>query len=170
MSSDKPDSFDPRLDFFLKVLRAFHHCRLETVLLGNAAAMIHGAPVTTKDADFLFRDTPINRKKLKRVAAELEVSISQPFFPASEVFRLEGGVFDVDLMPSLPGHRFESFRSKAVEVEIGPHRIRVAPLELIIQLKEKANRPKDRAVLPVLRNTLKILKEMQRRKPPPPGV
>lgn len=167
MSSDQTAGFDPRLDFFTRVLEAFHFCHLETVLVGNAAAMIHGAPVMTKDADFLFRDAPVNRKKLKKVAALLGVSLSQPFMPASEVFRMEGGIFDVDLMPSLPGYRFESVRAKAEEIDIGTHKIKAAPLELIIELKTKANRPKDRAVLPVLRNTLKVLNEMRKRTPPP---
>ena len=35
------------------------------VMVGNAAAAIQGAPVTTVDIDFLFRKTPVNVKKLK---------------------------------------------------------------------------------------------------------
>jgi len=41
---------------------------LEAVMIGNAAAALHGAPVTTLDFDFLFRKTPGNLRKLKAVA------------------------------------------------------------------------------------------------------
>jgi hypothetical protein len=43
---------------------------LEAVLIGNAAAALQGAPVTTVDFDFFFRKTPANLKKLKRIAAD----------------------------------------------------------------------------------------------------
>jgi hypothetical protein len=39
-----------------------------SVLVGNAAAAIQGAPGTTLDYDFMFRHTPLNMKKLKKVA------------------------------------------------------------------------------------------------------
>jgi hypothetical protein len=37
---------------------------LEAVLIGNAAAALQGAPVTTVDFDLLFRRTPANVRKL----------------------------------------------------------------------------------------------------------
>jgi hypothetical protein len=50
---------EPLLNRVAKVL-AEH--RLETVMIGNAAAALHGAPVTTLDIDFMFRKTPANLK------------------------------------------------------------------------------------------------------------
>ncbi len=44
---------------------------LEAILIGNAAAALQGAPVTTLDIDFLFRKTPKNVAKLKSVAKAL---------------------------------------------------------------------------------------------------
>jgi hypothetical protein len=43
---------------------------LEAIMIGNAAAALHGAPVTTLDFDFLFRKTPGNLRKLKAVGQE----------------------------------------------------------------------------------------------------
>jgi hypothetical protein len=34
-------------------------------MVGNAAAALHGAPVTTLDIDFMFRKNPTNMRKLK---------------------------------------------------------------------------------------------------------
>jgi hypothetical protein len=45
---------------------------LDPVLIGNAAAALQGAPVTTVDFDFLFCRTPANVWKLRAIAAELE--------------------------------------------------------------------------------------------------
>jgi hypothetical protein len=46
-----------------KIARTFAEHHLEAVMVGNAAAALHGAPVTTLDVDFMFRKTPTNLKK-----------------------------------------------------------------------------------------------------------
>ena len=61
------------------LLAAVHDVHLEVVLIGNAAAAMHGAPVTTLDFDFMFRETAANLGKLKRVAAQLNATILRPF-------------------------------------------------------------------------------------------
>ena len=70
----------------VRLLKAFDAARLETVLIGNAAAAIHGAPVTTLDFDFMFRATPTNLRKLKAVAAALGAVILRPYYPVSNLF------------------------------------------------------------------------------------
>jgi hypothetical protein len=54
-----------------KIAQALEKHGLEAVLIGNAAAALQGAPVTTVDFDFFFRKTPANLNKLKRIAADL---------------------------------------------------------------------------------------------------
>ena len=39
------------------ILQALYEVRMEVVLIGNAAAAIQGAPVTTVAFDFMFRPT-----------------------------------------------------------------------------------------------------------------
>jgi hypothetical protein len=58
------------------------------VLIGNAAAAILGAPVTTPDFDFMFRDTPTTMRKLKGVASILDAVILRPFYPVSKLYRM----------------------------------------------------------------------------------
>ena len=52
--------------------------RLEAVLIGNAAAALHGAPVTTLDLDFMFRKTPANLTKLRGFADDLGAIVLRP--------------------------------------------------------------------------------------------
>jgi hypothetical protein len=47
------------------IAKALHKARLETIMVGNSAAALHGAPVTTVDIDFMFRKTPANLRKLR---------------------------------------------------------------------------------------------------------
>ena len=71
-----------------RIAETLQDCRLEAILVGNAGAALQGAPVTTLDFDFMFRKTPLNLKKLKKVAIVLGMSSSQPYYPASDLYRL----------------------------------------------------------------------------------
>lgn len=141
-----------------KVLDAILAEKLEAVLIGNAAAAIHGAPVTTLDFDFMFRDTPVNKRKLKAVADRLDAVILRPFYPVSKLYRMvddEAGL-QLDFMPVIHGVRsFASLRSRAVGVTVAGRGLLVASLDDIIKSKRAAGRDRDRAVLDVLERTLR---------------
>ena len=66
-----------------RIARMLEEHGLEAVLIGNAAAALHGAPVTTVDFDFMFRKSPANLRKLKALAKALDVVILRPYCPAS---------------------------------------------------------------------------------------
>ncbi len=138
------------------ITRTFQDCHLEAILVGNAAAALQGAPVTTLDFDFMFRKTPTNLKKLKKVAAALSMSFSQPYYPASDLYRLvqkETGI-QLDFMSRLHGVKsFESLRSRASEVYFGKASVLVADLRDIIRSKRALGRAKDLAVLDILEKT-----------------
>src|SRR4051812_16093934 len=100
--------------------------RLEAVMVGNAAAALHGAPVTTLDVDFMFRKTPANMKKLKAIAREFAAEIFQPYYPASALFRLmnDDQGLQLDFMSVLHGVRsFEGLRSRATRIQFGEHEL-----------------------------------------------
>ena len=139
------------------VLQAMQKHSLEAILIGNAAAAIHGAPVTTLDFDFMFRDTPTNMRKLKAVAKELKAVILRPYYPVSKLYRMvddEQGL-QVDFMPVIDGVKsFESLRSRAKTVEVENSPLLLASLSDIIKSKKSASRPRDLAVMEVLERTL----------------
>jgi hypothetical protein len=132
--------------------------RLDAVLIGNAAAALQGSPVTTVDLDFLFRKTPGNLRKVRRLADDLDAVVFLPYYPASELYRVvrDRDGLQLDFMAKIDGIRsFEGLRARATATRFGKHELLVAALEDIIRSKQAANRPQDRAVLPVLRRTLR---------------
>ena len=139
-----------------EVGRRLHEANLEAVLIGNAAAALHGAPVTTVDFDFLFRKTARNLAKLKAVARGLGATILRPYYPASDLFRVvrDDDGLQVDFMGTIHGLRsFEGVRDRATSVDLGGTTILVASLADVIKSKRAARRPRDLAVLPILEAT-----------------
>jgi predicted nucleotidyltransferase len=147
-----------------RIVGALSRHGLEAVLIGNAGAALQGAPVTTVDFDFMFRKTATNMRKLKAVATELGASLYRPFHPASNMYRLVNDDIglQVDFLVAAHGIRsFESLWSRSVTVELDSGPLRVAALRDIIRSKAAANRPRDRAVLPVLKATLDERKKQE---------
>jgi hypothetical protein len=137
--------------------RALDHAKLEAILIGNAAAALHGAPVTTIDFDFFFRKTPRNLQKLKAVAKDLQAVLLRPYYPISDLYRLvrEDDGLQADFMGTIDGVRsFESLRANSDQVDFAGHRLLVASLAAVVQSKRAAGRPRDKAVLDILKKTL----------------
>jgi predicted nucleotidyltransferase len=140
----------------VRVLAALRDRKLEAVLIGNAAAALHGAPVTTLDFDFLFRETTTNLTKLKQVAKDCDAMILRPFYPVSKLYRVVNDDLGLqaDFMPMIHGIRsFEGVRARATQRMIGGFPLIVASLDDIIASKKAAGRERDLAVLPVLEQT-----------------
>jgi hypothetical protein len=132
--------------------------RLDAVLIGNAAAALQGSPVTTLDLDFMFLKTPTNLRKLKGLARDLGATVLRPYYPVSDLFRVsrDADGLQLDFMARIDGIRsFRSLRSRSTPVTFADHVLLVASLQDIIKSKTAAGRPQDRAVLPVLKETLR---------------
>lgn len=139
------------------VARLLAKHRLEAVLIGNAAAALQGSPVTTLDLDFMFRKTRLNLGKLKRLADDVDAVVLQPYYPASGLYRVvrDRDGLQLDFMAKVDGIRsFAALRARASRVPFGRHALLVAHLSDIIRSKKAADRPQDRAILPILRKTL----------------
>lgn len=140
-----------------EVGRALAAAGLEAVLIGNAAAALHGAPVTTVDFDFLFRPTPRNLAKLKSAARRLRATILRPYYPVSSLYRVvrDDDGLQVDFMGAIHGVRsYEGLRDRAARMDLRGIPLLVASLPDIIKSKRAAGRARDRAVLEILEMTL----------------
>ena len=142
--------------FLAEIARHLHELHFDVVLIGNAAAALQGAPVTTVDFDFMFRKTAVNLRKLKALAARLGATVLRPYYPASDMFRVvrDDDGLQLDFMATIHGVRsFAGLRGRARPIEIGGTALLVASLGDIIKSKKAARRPRDLAVLESLEKT-----------------
>ena len=136
-----------------EVARQLRAVDFEAVLIGNAAAALQGAPVTTIDFDFLFRKTPRNLAKMKALAKALGATILRPYYPAADLYRIvrDDDGLQVDLMVTIHGLRsFAGVRDRATLMEIGGAPLLVASMDDVIKSKRAAKRPRDLAVMETL--------------------
>ena len=145
------------------------------VLIGGLAAVLHGSPLLTLDADLCPLRTPDNLDRLAAALADLDARIRTPdtgegvrfprdarFLANIEVLNLVTRVGDVDLSFTPSGTRgFDDLAPRAILMPIHGVSVPVARLEDVIRSKEAANRPKDRRTLPLLRELLEELRKRQ---------
>jgi hypothetical protein len=151
-----------------RILEVLHRNKVAYILIGGLAAVYHGSPFPTEDADI----TPeMDRRNLDRLAAalrELNARIRTDSEPSGLPFRCDGealaaaktwnlatdaGDLDVTFKPSgTSGYR--DLRRDATEAQLYGVSVRIASLGDVIRSKQAANRPKDQRTLPTLREML----------------
>jgi hypothetical protein len=92
------------------------------------------------------------------IAADLGATLYTPFYPGSKVLRMmnDDETLQIDFMDEVSGIRsFEGVRKRSQRVSVGDATICLAGLADIIKMKKATNRPRDRAVLEILREPLK---------------
>lgn len=129
---------------------------VEFLIVGLAAAALQGAPAITQDVDLWFRDLsdPNLHNALRKVGATIiPASIDNP-----PLF-VGGGAELFDIVTHMHGlQTFAEEMRNAIQFEIGHTTVPVLSLERIIVSKKATNRPKDRAILPALEDTLAVLR------------
>jgi hypothetical protein len=148
-----------------RIASAMNEVKLEAVMIGNAAAAIQGAPLTTLDIDFMIREIPGNIDKLKTLAAKLDAELidaASPMTTLRSVENADDGIY-LDFVTTADGIRcFESLRSRSVKVVFDGNPLLIADLRDIIASKRAARRAKDRAVMELLEQTLDEKKRQEK--------
>jgi hypothetical protein len=150
---------------YAEILRLLATNDVEFIVVGMTAGILHGAPVTTVDLDIVHRRSPDNITRLLRVLGEIEAIYRhdhrrlrpQESHLASPGHQLLTTIYgDLDCLGSIADEKsYEALLGSTVEMDVAEGlSIRVLTLPALIALKEHANRPKDLAVLPILRATL----------------
>ena len=138
---------------------------MDFIVVGGVAAVLEGAPISTFDLDIVYSLDEANITDLLGVLDALDAVYVDPggrrIRPTAE--RLRGGGHHLlrtkfgrlDVMGSVgDGLGYSDLVSKSRVRTIHGLEIHVLTLEALITTKESANRPKDRAVLDLLRETL----------------
>lgn len=162
-----------------EIIATLNRHRVRYVVIGGLAAVLHGSPLRTDDADICPARCQDNLDRLARALAELDARIALPDDPRGVPFPQEGaflgrvqtwnlitrcGRLDLTFRPSGTGG-YDDLKRRAVHFDLGEGLVApVASLLDVIRSKEAASRDKDRRALPVLRQLLERL-ERQRRDP-----
>lgn len=142
--------------FLTDLAAGLRNTRLEAIVVGNMASILNGAPVLTQDVDLLVRATKLNLKKLKLFATFMGGIGPEPITGLTSTERIYGALVPIDIFyDQLAGRlKFASVRSRAHSEIVGHEVLIVASLADVIKSKAAAGRQKDKAVLPILRDTL----------------
>lgn len=138
------------------------------VLIGGLAAVLHGAPHVTTDVDVVPEEAKRNLERLSAALEELGARIrvtgephGVPFDHSGESlarvrsWNLQTDLGDLDLTFEPSGTSgYDDLTRDAVDMEVRGISVPVASLADVIRSKEAAGRPRDRAVLPALRELL----------------
>jgi hypothetical protein len=134
---------------------------VEFIVVGGAAAVLHGAPITTEDLDIVHRRTPGNVSRLQNLLQELDAHVrelaNRRLVPQESALLGEGHVLlstrlgPLDCLGTLiDGRGFEELLSHSDSFADEGAEFRVMDLSTLIDIKTKTGRAKDRLMLPVL--------------------
>lgn len=155
-------AFDP-----LRLLQTLTEHKVEFVVIGGFAAWALGVPVVTSDVDIIYAQTPDNVERLLGALQARSAIYRDPMGRTIEpdlqkLGSTQGGGHhllqtdsgDLDVLRESSGFDYARLEREAIWLEVEDLRICFAPLHLLIEMKSIANRPKDRAVLPLLQSAL----------------
>lgn len=152
-------------------------CRndVEFIVVGGLAALLNGAPIYSYDLDVVYSQDPRNIERILKWIEEVDAIFRiQPArrLRPNETHLRAGGHLNlltcygqVDLLARVGRNlSFADLFPHSNEMEFAERAgIRVLNLEKIIEIKEQLGTDKDKAALPILRQTLRELKSRNQR-------
>ena len=148
----------PISDAELRILAALVEAKLEFMIVGLSAAALQGAPVVTEDVDLWFKN--LGEPRMVRAIRAAGATCVPPY-ELNPPMLVGDHAQPFDLVINMSGlGDYDDELENTVEIVLSDFTVRVLSLERIIVSKTAANRPKDRLVLPVLRNTLAAAREL----------
>ena len=142
---------------------------IDFILVGGVAALAHGAPLHTDDLDIVYSPTPENIDRLLDFLDAIHARYRDPAgrhivadagkLADVKVNLLQTDLGHLDLLQSVgDGLDFQKLLRSCKEIEIAGQVVRVMDLESLVESKRFADRPKDRAALPVLSQLLEVVR------------
>jgi hypothetical protein len=152
----------PRTADLEALLDRLSEAGVEFIIVGGAAAVLHGAPVTTQDLDIVHERSPANVARLLGVLERLD-AVFRPV-TAGPLRRptaaLLAGTGQLNLSTSLgpldplgalhDGKGYEELVAHTEQISDGALTLRVLDLPTLIAVKASTGRAKDKLVVPIL--------------------
>ena len=158
MPSNRPE--------FFGILRTLVDHDVEFIIVGGVCAVLQGAPITTFDLDIVHCRSDENIGRLLRALDGLDAVFRQQprrrLFPQTSHLTgpghhlLSTRLGNLDVLGTIgDGQDYATLLPDTHEFVVREMLLRVLDLARLIQIKTFTNRPRDRAVLPTLVQTLK---------------
>ena len=159
---------------FLETLNVLHDHRVDFVIVGGVAAVLHGGSRVTFDLDVVPSLRPESWQSAVDLLWELGARprIPEPLERIRDVeqvrrwrrekgmlalnFRTSDGSTEVDLLVG-ESDAFDELKQRAIEVKVDRRTFFVASIDDLISIKQRAGRPQDLLDITELRNIRKRL-------------
>ncbi len=153
-----------------EVLEGLLEARVDFILVGGLAAVIQGAPVTTMDVDIVHSQSQDNiarllsfLKSVDAIHRRLDDKLIEPKerdLSGKGHVLLTTRIGPLDVLAVIEGGRsYEDLVKHTVEIDFRGHTLRVLDLKTLIELRKTSTDPRDKQRIPVLKETLRQLKE-----------
>ena len=156
---------------FEEILKKLVAAKVEFVVIGGIAAVVHGSSYQTSDLDIAYRRTKENIKRFapllkgiharpRNLPAGISAVVDEKSLSFGTNFTLETDLGNLDLLAEVSGlGTYEKVSERAEPLDLYGLKIRVLSLDGLILAKQAAGRPKDLLHLKELR----ALGEMKRK-------
>ncbi len=142
------------------LLKTLLESKIDFVLIGGYAAVVHGSSQVTQDVDICavmtdgqleeLRSTLKNFKPVHRMNPNFQPSLLDVPKPGQKMnniyLRTDLGILDI-LETVEPVGDFKRVKEHAIEISLFGHKCKVISLDDLIAVKKSMTRPKDKAVL-----------------------
>jgi len=154
---------------FRHILEVLNKHKVEYIVVGGVAAVIHGAPITTFDLDTLVKVESANAGRLANALSELEAHSrdhQNPLSPTTQEILAGGHLLlmtragPLDVLGFIGNNqRFDDLVDASVEVQTSVGPLQLLNLEELIEQKKQMGRPKDRAAVELLEAVLQYRRQ-----------
>ena len=146
---------------------------IEFIVVGGVAALAHGAALPTEDLDVVYRVSERNISLLLEALSEIDAVYLDPAgrrikpdlgkLGDIKINLLETNLGRIDLLQEIGrAWDYETLLEKCRIVDFEGLSVRILDLETLIEAKMVANRPKDQMALPILRQTLAVIRSRKK--------
>jgi hypothetical protein len=158
-------------NFAERVISALSSGKVDFIVVGGVSALLHGAPIVTRDLDLCYRRASDNLRRLAEALFPFQLRLrglpegvpnvfDERSLQFGMNFTLEAEDESLDLLGEMSAiGGYDAIVGRAVEMDVAGHTVKVLALPDLILTKRAAGRPKDLAVLPVLEATLQMLQD-----------